>query len=312
MTGSTVSSCVIGQTSSSEISVKAATAAWSGVFRRFLFFSAFSPSSPASDMRGPKEKKKRGGGKLECARGRKKKGGGGGRWKRRGGKRETRGRGEEETQGRRQKKRSWKPRLRRPAMTPPHFFSPHPLRHPGGAPSRGRDVAPPPALFFERTFLQPAVLGGVDGITTTLAVVAGGVGASLATSSIAVLGTASLFADAVSMGVSETLSASGSATLEWREVKLGATCALAFLCSGAVPLLVFLAASASSSGSHSALVSAAAVSAASAFVLLFFLGYVQGRALSRSPFPSAVRVLVLGGVASAIALAVGFALQGVG
>ncbi|MDA0815613.1 MAG: VIT1/CCC1 transporter family protein [Chloroflexi bacterium] len=54
-------------------------------------------------------------------------------------------------------------------------------------------------------YLRDAVLGAVDGTVTTFAVVAGAIGASLAAPIVLVLGMANLFADGLSMGVSNYL-----------------------------------------------------------------------------------------------------------
>eukprot|EP00010_Vexillifera_abyssalis_P008234 CAMPEP_0201545776 /NCGR_PEP_ID=MMETSP0173_2-20130828/2203_1 /ASSEMBLY_ACC=CAM_ASM_000268 /TAXON_ID=218659 /ORGANISM="Vexillifera sp., Strain DIVA3 564/2" /LENGTH=291 /DNA_ID=CAMNT_0047954271 /DNA_START=51 /DNA_END=926 /DNA_ORIENTATION=+ len=55
-------------------------------------------------------------------------------------------------------------------------------------------------------WLKPFVYGGLDGIITTFAVVAGVVGGDLATEVIIVLGTANLLADGISMGMGDFLS----------------------------------------------------------------------------------------------------------
>jgi VIT1/CCC1 family predicted Fe2+/Mn2+ transporter len=55
--------------------------------------------------------------------------------------------------------------------------------------------------------LGDAVLGGVDGIVTTFAVVAGGAGGGLSTATVIILGLANLTADGFSMAVSSYLSA---------------------------------------------------------------------------------------------------------
>ncbi|MBT3834846.1 hypothetical protein HOF56_01210 [Candidatus Peribacteria bacterium] len=55
-------------------------------------------------------------------------------------------------------------------------------------------------------FLQDIVYGGVDGIVTTFAVVAGAAGADLAHYIVIILGVANLFADGLSMGIGNYLS----------------------------------------------------------------------------------------------------------
>lgn len=55
-------------------------------------------------------------------------------------------------------------------------------------------------------YIKSIVFGGVDGIITTFAVVAGAVGGDLGVDVILILGLSSVFADAVSMGVGDALS----------------------------------------------------------------------------------------------------------
>lgn len=157
-----------------------------------------------------------------------------------------------------------------------------------------------------RTLIQPFVLGGTDGVSSTLAVIAGGIGGGVDTKSIAILGAASLFADAISMGTAETLSASGTAKISYNEIKSGVICFAAFLLSGAVPLTVFLA----FSFLNAALSTAAA--SVSSLALLFGLGYVQAMSLNEErPALLGIRVVCLGGIAGLIAFLVGYALQDV-
>ncbi|MGM0586299.1 MAG: VIT1/CCC1 transporter family protein [Pseudomonadota bacterium] len=94
-----------------------------------------------------------------------------------------------------------------------------------------------------RRFLPELIYGANDGIVTTLAVVAGVVGADLSTSIILILGFANLFADGVSMGASSVLSQrsriEGAPTLRQAFPKGAATFA-GFLVAGIVPLLAYL------------------------------------------------------------------------
>lgn len=55
-------------------------------------------------------------------------------------------------------------------------------------------------------FVKSIVLGGLDGIVTTFAVVSGATGGNLSTGVILVLGFSNIFADALSMGVGDALS----------------------------------------------------------------------------------------------------------
>jgi len=55
-------------------------------------------------------------------------------------------------------------------------------------------------------YIKSIVYGGLDGITTTFAVVAGVVGGSIAVQVIIILGFSNIFADGLSMGISDMLS----------------------------------------------------------------------------------------------------------
>ena len=61
--------------------------------------------------------------------------------------------------------------------------------------------------------LKPIIFGGLDGILTAFAIVAGAAGGSLSPNIILILGFSNIFADALSMGVGEFLSS--NAENEW-------------------------------------------------------------------------------------------------
>jgi len=65
----------------------------------------------------------------------------------------------------------------------------------------------------EGGFLKPIIFGGLDGILTAFAIVAGSAGVALDPSVILILGFSNIFADALSMGVGEFLSS--KAENEW-------------------------------------------------------------------------------------------------
>eukprot|EP00934_Nitzschia_sp_Nitz4_P001375 Nitzschia sp. Nitz4//scaffold48_size128905//70480//71730//NITZ4_003601-RA/size128905-augustus-gene-0.8-mRNA-1//1//CDS//3329552985//1375//frame0 len=62
-------------------------------------------------------------------------------------------------------------------------------------------------------FLKPIIFGGLDGILTSFAIVAGAAGGGMSASVVLVLGFSNIFADALSMGVGEFLSS--KAENEW-------------------------------------------------------------------------------------------------
>lgn len=61
--------------------------------------------------------------------------------------------------------------------------------------------------------LKPIIFGGLDGILTAFAIVAGAAGGSLSPNTVLILGFSNIFADALSMGVGEFLSS--KAENEW-------------------------------------------------------------------------------------------------
>jgi len=65
----------------------------------------------------------------------------------------------------------------------------------------------------EGGFLKPIIFGGLDGILTSFAIVAGAAGGGLSPTVVLILGFSNIFADAMSMGVGEFLSS--KATNEW-------------------------------------------------------------------------------------------------
>ena len=62
-------------------------------------------------------------------------------------------------------------------------------------------------------FLKAIIFGGLDGILTSFAIVAGAAGGQLQPKVVMILGFSNIFADALSMGVGEFLSS--KATNEW-------------------------------------------------------------------------------------------------
>ena len=61
--------------------------------------------------------------------------------------------------------------------------------------------------------LKPMIFGGLDGILTSFAIVAGAAGGNLSTNVVLILGFSNIFADALAMGVGEFLSS--KAENEW-------------------------------------------------------------------------------------------------
>ena len=142
--------------------------------------------------------------------------------------------------------------------------------------------------------LRPSVLGGVDGVVTSFAIVAGASAGALSSRTVVIVGTSSLLADGVSMGVSEYLSSSAHTPDAPSPVYLGVVCFLSFVLCGAVPITAYLAA-------QNSLVA----SAASAFAALITLGAARARVAGGDILLGVVQTAILGGAAGLVAYAVG-------
>ena len=134
---------------------------------------------------------------------------------------------------------------------------------------------------------RPAVLGAVDGIVTTFAVLVSGDVTGVDQDTIVVVALATMLADAVSMTVGEYLSS--KATSGWREAVVNALiCGTCFVASGAVPILASVVDG-----------SVAAVAAVFASMLIL-LGGVRGLLTTVSVPTSIVEVSLLGSAAGAV------------
>lgn len=84
----------------------------------------------------------------------------------------------------------------------------HDTRHNNSEPKSSKEMHQ-----TEGGFLKPLIFGGLDGILTSFAIVAGAAGGSLSVPVVLVLGFSNIFADALAMGVGEFLSS--KAENEW-------------------------------------------------------------------------------------------------
>lgn len=97
--------------------------------------------------------------------------------------------------------------------------------------------------------IRPIVYGGMDGIITTFAIVAGATGAQLSYNILLVLGIANLLADGLSMGAGEYMSSKaelehqfpkGTPKEEQKAIRISALYTFfSFLLFGTVPLLIY-------------------------------------------------------------------------
>lgn len=95
------------------------------------------------------------------------------------------------------------------------------------------------------SLLRATLLGGIDGVVTSYAVVAGSHTVELSTDALLVVSFSSLIADAVSMGISEFLSSTGERAARktsegTRPFFLGMACFLSFVLFGVLPILTYV------------------------------------------------------------------------
>ena len=143
--------------------------------------------------------------------------------------------------------------------------------------------------------LRASLLGGVDGVVTSFAVAAGSEAGELGTRVAVIIGTSSVLADGVSMGISEFLSSSGERAYAGKgesPALLGAACFLSFLVCGIVPLGTYVAFN---------LLACAMFS----LTTLMLLGIARALVSGELPLFGLAQTSALGAVAGAVAYGVG-------
>ena len=160
-------------------------------------------------------------------------------------------------------------------------------------------------MQFKR-YIKDIVYGANDGMVTTFAVVAGVVGADLATNIILIVGFANLLADGFSMAVSDYLGTKSECEAKegnviecdpkhlWRSALYTFW---SFALAGLVPLVPFL----FSIPSGLALTAAAIATG----VGLFVIGALRSHYTSKGIVVSGLEVLFVGGIAAVLAYFVG-------
>lgn len=145
---------------------------------------------------------------------------------------------------------------------------------------------------------RPILLGGIDGVITSFAVVAGGDAGSLDVGAVLVIGASSVVADGFSMGVSEYTSVEGEAE---RPMASSLACFASFVSFGIVPIAAYVA-------TNGVLLSCIFFSLAE----LIFLGVLRTRiGVHRSSIlRSAAQTAALGSASGAVAYAVGALAKG--
>jgi len=133
-------------------------------------------------------------------------------------------------------------------------------------------------------YYSEIIYGGVDGLITTFAIIAGSLGGNLSTSVILILGLASILADGFSMGISSYL-AEKAREKGQNALIVGLITFLSFISIGISPLIPFI----------FKINNPFMISSYILGFLLFLLGYLKGR------FVDGLETLLIGGFAAGIA-----------
>ena len=181
-------------------------------------------------------------------------------------------------------------------------------------------------LVHGAKYVKSIVYGGLDGIITTFAIVAGVAGASLSASVILILGFANLIADGISMAAGDYLSTKSeieshkNKTL-WKSKKLriklkfvdkskspiknAIMTFLAFVFFGLIPLLAYVL-----QAFNFNVANAFFVSIILTLIALFSLGSIKSKITNKSWIKSGVETLIIGGVAACAAYYIGYLVSG--
>jgi VIT1/CCC1 family predicted Fe2+/Mn2+ transporter len=168
----------------------------------------------------------------------------------------------------------------------------------GGAAAGGR---PPTGLGH---YLRDLVYGALDGVVTTMAVVAGSAGAQLSPRVGVILGLSNLVADGLSMGASNYLGLKSELQQAGRSVRAeapwrhGLATVVAFMATGSLPLLGYLIGPAAGLPVLPSSMVLAALALATA-------GAIRGTLVAAGPARSTAEMLVVGGAAGAAAYGIG-------
>ena len=148
---------------------------------------------------------------------------------------------------------------------------------------------------FRDTYLRPSILGAIDGLITSFVIVAGGFASNASTRVIALIGFSSLFADGISMGVSEVLSSRAEkGDLRLRDAALqGAFCFIGFVSFGAMPLIGYVVGRTD--------VARLLLSTLLFFCFLLIVGVIRAWVASQSVVRTVAETVSLGSVACGIA-----------
>ena len=133
-------------------------------------------------------------------------------------------------------------------------------------------------------YYSEIIYGGVDGLITTFAIIAGSLGGNLSKNVIIILGLASILADGFSMGISSYL-AEKARQKGQNALLVGLITFLSFISIGIFPLIPFF----------FQFNNPFAISSYILGFLLFILGYMKGKIMD------GVETFLIGGIAAIIA-----------
>ncbi len=169
----------------------------------------------------------------------------------------------------------------------------------------------------ERKYFPEFVYGGIDGVVTTFAVVAGALGASLSSAVILILGFANLFADGFSMAISNYLSTKSEREIDEKEKnkhnhdkepwRTALATFLAFVIIGFIPLVSFVLAIFIPNINNNKFLYSILLTA----IAFIVVGAEKGRIAGKNRLKGAVETLAIGSVAALIAFIVGYLLRGI-
>lgn len=167
-------------------------------------------------------------------------------------------------------------------------------------------------------YLPEFVYGGLDGIITTFAIVAGAIGASLSSGIVLILGFANLLADGFSMAVSNYLSGKSQKELHEKHkhkeersmskkpIKGAYATFISFVIMGFIPLLSFVLGALISDFP----INTFGLAIALTFVALAIVGSVKALVVKKSWIRASIETMTIGGLAALIAFVVGYLLRG--
>ncbi len=155
--------------------------------------------------------------------------------------------------------------------------------------------------IVQKEYLQSAMFGFNDALVSTTGVI---VGVSTGTSSrdvVVLAGVVTILVEAISMGAGQYSSSKSAHQLDKSDsfkVPLisGVIMFVSYFLAGLVPLLPILIFPMEYSRN---------VAIVAALIGLFILGYFKGRIVKVSPIKSALEILIIGGLATAVGLVVG-------